>query len=420
MSSTHTHGVLQQRKESDTVEDIDLNLRLLWQDPIQLESVVQTGDPHPPAVDHFLQARPKGDQGSFSDSELHPTLAPPKERKNSGPSWKERVPQLQSIFKHREHERHNFAPDHQRSQLRKFHGSASGKCLDGHCMHMDTLEVIVEKHKEQLQQGQALKRELASLRHQLALDDEDEPWVIVKKFGAINKKVDDIAAYFSEILSVSNAVKGLSTLDLLRQLLGLQGYSLRSMAHFAAGDRIDAREFIELGCQSLLNELLFKTVLDRQTFNPEWDAPTNRLFHQMYRKVQEKEDQLHAGRWRTTTFKTIPSEASKFCETSAELFRDGVLIPFGRTVYEGDACMQAAHAVFPDIVALLNQAYAWNYDARSAVVTLDFEAIYFAPGDPFDRSYSKLEGPDTETSASERILFTRQLGLVSHKVLKDG
>ncbi|EUC62808.1 hypothetical protein RSOL_455550 [Rhizoctonia solani AG-3 Rhs1AP] len=412
MASIPTNTTLEQSKESGSIEDIDLNLRFLWQDPIRLDSVLQAEDPRPQAVDHFVQIRPKAVPGSSFDSELQPAPVRPKDQK---------VP---TIFKHREHEKHSykeiFAFDHQRTQSRKLQAPAPRKCLDGHCIHMDSLRGIVQQHTEQLQQGQALKRELASLRHQLALEDEDESWVIVKRFGAINKKVDDIASHFSEILSVSNAVMGLSTLDLLRQLLGLQGYSLHSMAYFTTGDLIEAREFIELGCQSLLNGLLFKTVLDRQTFNPEWDASTNRLFYQMYQAVQEQEDQLNAGRWRVTTFKTIPNEATQFCETHAKLFCDAILVPFGRAVYDAEACVRAAHTIFPDIVALLNQAYAWNYNARSAVVTLDFEALYFSPGDSFDRSYSKLEGPEAETSTSERVLFTRQLGLVSCKALNNG
>ncbi|CAE6428060.1 unnamed protein product [Rhizoctonia solani] len=292
------------------------------------------------------------------------------------------------------------------------------ECLGQRDIHIKDLERLIHQYQRQLQEAEALRQELSSVRNHLRLGDEDEPWVIEQKFGEINKRVDDISVNFSKFLCKASAHRELDTLYLLEQLLIHQRYERK--ASIEAAYPIEAEEFIELGCRSMLNGLLIDTVLDPNTFNPEWDSSTNELFCKVYRTTQENDAQVNAGRWRISTFNAIPDDVRSYCENRAKSFCDDTLVPFCQTAYDTEVCSTAKELVLPDIVALLQLAYAWSYHTRSTVLMLDFEAIYFLPGDHFNRSFSELEKSGTKSPSPEVILLTAQLGLCSYKALGDG
>ncbi|KAH7320550.1 hypothetical protein B0J17DRAFT_710832 [Rhizoctonia solani] len=162
------------------------------------------------------------------------------------------------------------------------------------------------------------------------------------------------------------------------------------------------------------------TVLDVRMFNPEWHSSTNKLFCEMYQTVQNNDAQVNAGRWRISTLKAIPNDVQRYRETHAQKLCERTLVPFCQTAYGTELCSAAKESVFSDIVALLEQAYAWNYRTKSTVLMLDFEAVYYPPGDHFNGVFSELERSRTKSPTPEPILLTTQLGLRSHKALGNG
>ncbi|CAE6495341.1 unnamed protein product [Rhizoctonia solani] len=284
--------------------------------------------------------------------------------------------------------------------------------------HIYNLEGQLHHQQRQLQEGEMVKQELASIRQNLQLDDQDEPWVIVKKFGEINKKVDDIAIKFSKVLSKSNARRELNSFDLFAQLVANRKGERK--IPFSTAYSIDPDEFTELGCRSLLNRLLKNTVLNQKLFHPEWDAQANALYYELFCRVRDNEAQVNVGRWRISTFKTIPSEIRGYCESMANSFCDNTLIPFCKVAYDPEICQAAIRSIFPDLVALLNLAYAWHYHTRSTLLMLDFEIIYCQPGSPYDNLSSRLEDSEAKLPAPDNILLTSQLGLMSRKAMGDG
>ncbi|KAH7320552.1 hypothetical protein B0J17DRAFT_723820 [Rhizoctonia solani] len=284
--------------------------------------------------------------------------------------------------------------------------------------HIYSLERQISHQQRLLQEGEMVKQELLSIRQNLRLDDQDEPGVIAKKFGEINKKVDDIAVKFSNALSKSNARRELNTSDLFAQLLAHRKGEHKTP--FTTAYPIDADEFIEFGCRSLLNRLLIITVLNGKMLNPDWDTPTNTFYYDLFSCVRDNETQVNVGRWRISTFKTIAGDIQGYCDAKANSFCDRTLIPFCQIAYDSESCQAAIRSIFSDIVALLNLAYVWHYRTRSTVLMLDFEVVHFSPGSQFNNTAARLESSEAKLPTPEFILLTNQLGLMSRKAMGDG
>ncbi|KAF8752817.1 hypothetical protein RHS01_07479 [Rhizoctonia solani] len=80
------------------------------------------------------------------------------------------------------------------------------------------IKVLEDTVNDRLQEEEVLKQELSSIRQNLLLDDEDEPWVIVKNFEEINKKVDSISLKLRNALCGADARQELTTSDLVEGL----------------------------------------------------------------------------------------------------------------------------------------------------------------------------------------------------------
>ncbi|GAB1527989.1 hypothetical protein RhiTH_011178 [Rhizoctonia solani] len=266
-------------------------------------------------------------------------------------------------------------------------------------IHIRDLEKAVQHYQSRLQEEEVLKQELSSIRQNLLLDDEDEPWVIVKNFEEINKKVDSISLKLRNALCGSDARQELTTSDLVE---GLTVHN-ESTVPTKAIHPIGADEFIELGCRAMLNRFLLETALNRRMMNPDWDVTRNELCYAILKSVQAKEAQVNAGRWRISTFKTIPAEAHTRWETETKRFCDGTM-----------------RLVAPDIIALLNQAYSWSYRTRSTILMLDFRVVYYSPGSQFNISSAELDGSEAKLGIPEVVFLTSKLGLLSYKTTGDG
>ncbi|KAF8673112.1 hypothetical protein RHS04_07679 [Rhizoctonia solani] len=302
-------------------------------------------------------------------------------------------------------------------------------------MHIRDLEKAVQHYQSRLQEEEVLKQELSSIRQNLLLDDEDEPWVIVKNFEEINKKVDSISLKLRNALCGADARQELTTSDLVE---GLTAHN-ESTVPTKAIHPIGADEFIELGCRAMLNRFLLETALNRRMMNPDWDVTRNELCYAILKSVQAKgmkftqyntsigveinlelEAQVNAGRWRISTFKTIPAEAHTRWETETKRFCDGSLFPFCKIAYRTEACSAAMRLVAPDIIALLNQAYSWSYRTRSTILMLDFRVVYYSPGSQFNISSAELDGSEAKLGIPEVVFLTSKLGLLSYKTTGDG
>ncbi|CAE6445836.1 unnamed protein product [Rhizoctonia solani] len=353
---------------------------------------------------------------------------PPKDLKSTThpASAKNAFNKMKKTFKARERERErqgskdaHYAPNELeriRDQDRQI--KILEKAVSERDIHIRDLEELIQQYRSRLQEGEMLKQELLSIRQNLRLDDEDEPWVIVKSFEEINKKVDDISVKFRSRLCDANARRELNTSDLVEKLIVHQGYEGTVSAKAVCP--IGSDEFIELGCRAMLNGLLADTVLERRMMNPSWDKSTNEICYKMLKSVQANEAQVNAGRWRISTFKTIRDDAQDYCELQAKLFCDNVLVPFCKTAYRTEACITAIRSMVPDIITLLNQAYSWNHRTRSTVLMLDFQVVYYPPGSQFNSFSAKLDESEAKLGIPETIFLTSELGLLSYKVVGDG
>ncbi|CEL52890.1 hypothetical protein RSOLAG1IB_05958 [Rhizoctonia solani AG-1 IB] len=383
-----------------------------------------------------LQARAMEMPGNPISQEPRGPVPPPKEPKHSTQpaSAKNAFNKMKKSFKARERERDRDRerererqgtrdvhyppndPEHTRDQDR--HIKVLEKAVQERDVHIRDLEELAQQYRSRLQEGEMLKQELSSIRQNLRLDDEDEPWVIAKNFEEINKNIDNISVKLKDQLCDANARRELTISDLVGQLIICQRYEVAVPTK--AAHPIGPDEFIELGCRAMLNGLLVKTVLNRRVMNPDWDDLANDVCYKMFKGVQAKEAQVNAGRWRISTFKTIPGDAKGYCENEAKRFCDTVLVPFCKRAYRTEACLAAMRLVAPDIVALLNQAYSWNHRTRSTVLMLDFEAVYYPPGSQFSQLSARLEESEAKSGTPEAVLFTSELGLISYKVIGDG
>ncbi|KAJ1303703.1 hypothetical protein OPQ81_008128 [Rhizoctonia solani] len=380
-----TEGAFRMGKDHTGAADIVPSLANLGDQAIVSEPplLANAFDIH--VAEGSVQTGPTGMPTIYPIHELRAAPVPPNDPK-SIPLRRASFPKVKSFkgFGNRENERHgnkeaDYVPNHlQRIQEQARCIEHLERLLGERDMHLDDLERKIRQYQIQLREEESLKQELSSIRRHLRLGDEDEPWVIAKKFDEVNKRVEDIAVKFGELLCKADPLREFNTVDFLERLITHQEYE--HQACIAPPYPIRPDEFIELGCQSMLIELLINTVLNRRLFNPEWDSRTNQLFYRMYASIRTKEAQVNAGRWRISTFKTIPNNLQGYYQTEAKRFCDGVLIPFFQTAYNADACFIAKEAVFPDIVSLLEEAYAWNYRTRSTVLMLDFEAVYYSPG----------------------------------------
>ncbi|KAJ1299642.1 hypothetical protein OPQ81_002631 [Rhizoctonia solani] len=264
-----------------------------------------------------------------------------------------------------------------------------------------------------------LQHELAVVRLHLRVGDEDEPWVITKEFGEINKSTERISFTLATKLSETRAKRRLNTSDLVEGVLLHLGRN-RPFPSVTAYE-IDPDEFIELGCRSMLNALLIRTVLDHQVYDFDWESSTNQVFYSTYQSIQKNEVQVNAGRWRISTFNAIKNnDIYPFCRTEVERFCKDALMPYCQVAYDKESCSSAKDAILPAIIALLEKAHAWNYRTRSTVLMLDFEAIYYWPGDKYNSKWAKQEDAEVKPTASETIMLTSQLGLRSCKALGHG
>ncbi|KAF8755014.1 hypothetical protein RHS01_05550 [Rhizoctonia solani] len=267
------------------------------------------------------------------------------------------------------------------------------------------------KNKSENLESQPYRQEVVSIRRHLQVDELCEPWEINKRFGEIVRKVEDISRDIGEALGQLPAVSNLTTLDLLRLLS--KASESQSLAAAEPSAELDTEDFIDFGCRALINQTLFDGILSHSVFHPGLTSRDNQFYYDMYKRVRNEESQVLAGRWRISTLKII-NESYPYApkDEALRLWHD-TLLPFCSKIINRELCFEPIQSLVPELQNLFERAWEWNRLTRNSVIMLDFHPYLQPPGAAYDPQYSTLEGRRPKHPASNAILLTSKLGLLS-------
>ncbi|KAJ1299647.1 hypothetical protein OPQ81_002636 [Rhizoctonia solani] len=284
---------------------------------------------------------------------------------------------------------------------------------------LDKREGHIAQLKVNVRLVEELEQELSVVYQHLGISDEGDPKALVNEFGDINKMIERISRALAVALGKNSPVRALATSDLIQQFC--IHLDCGSAASLTASHHINPDQFIELGCRAILNAFLVKKHLNHKVYDLDWEPSTNDIFYNTYRRIQQIEAQVNAGKWRISTLNSIQNaDISTRCRADAKELCDETLIPFCQVAYDKESCSSAKEAILPSVIALLEKAHAWNYRTRSTVLLMDFEAIYFWPGERYNSKWAKQEDAEVKPTAADTIMLTIQLGLRTCEALEDG
>ncbi|KAF8695758.1 hypothetical protein RHS03_07922, partial [Rhizoctonia solani] len=267
------------------------------------------------------------------------------------------------------------------------------------------------KNKSENLESQPYRQEVVSIRRHLQVDELCEPWEINKRFGEIVRKVEDISRDIGESLGQLPAVPNLTTLDLLRLLS--KAPESQPLAAAEPSIELDTEDFIDFGCRALINQTLFDGILSHSVFHPGLNPGENQFYRDLYKRVRDEESQVLAGRWRISTLKFINASYPYAPKDEAlHLWRD-TLLPFCSNIINQELCFEPIQSLAPELQNLFERAWEWNRLTRNSVIMLDFHPYFQPPGAAYDPQYSTLEGRRPKHPASNAILLTSKLGLLS-------
>ncbi|KAG9106670.1 hypothetical protein FRC07_008759 [Ceratobasidium sp. 392] len=264
-------------------------------------------------------------------------------------------------------------------------------------------------------ESSSYRQELLSIRNHLQVNDLQEPWQVSQKFQAINKKVENVSRNISEYLADRfTPTVSLKTSDFIASSQNRPSKTDRDPL-------VQAEDFVDFRCRSLINDELMHTLFYEKMFHPVLasESELDGLLSSMYKNVQSQESQVIAGRWRVSSFNAFkhlvfPAEkvAFDFCQKT--------LLEFCRKVYGDKPAEEALNKFFPEVAGVFEYAWSWYSSAKSSLVLLDFQPYHFFESSPFEPEFASLEGRKLKPPSSGTILLTTRLGLMSMEAIGGG
>ncbi|QRW20328.1 50S ribosome-binding GTPase [Rhizoctonia solani] len=293
----------------------------------------------------------------------------------------------------------------------------------------------VELHETEVNlrhQSQQMQYEYSSLRSELQLQENFEQSEIVQELEDINRHIDDISRSISAYLTdthvrsmfgrnpaevTSRDAQNLS--ELFRLLQAEEGKC--SLVSSSDGKGLEIESFLDFSIRHMLCTLLVIGVF--QPFHPGINSEQSAALLRAYEDIQKRESQTSAGKWRSSTFKSIYTDDEEQTGTSIRqllhLFIRTQLNPLLTSVFGSkEATMDRQH--FNQMFELVKRAWNWNSKLKGEVIVLgDFCQIAHAPNSEFDPNIMKEFEPQPGVRPTS-VLGTIGIGLVSLRAVGGG
>ncbi|EUC57428.1 AIG1 domain protein [Rhizoctonia solani AG-3 Rhs1AP] len=282
------------------------------------------------------------------------------------------------------------------------------------------------------QQLQLSQLEYSSLRSQLQLQENIEQSQVVQTLKDINRMIDDIGRSVSAYLT-DNFVQPIFDRDAARvtslhsrdlpALMALLSHQEGRSSFIASstGQGMHIEGFLDYTIRHFLCRFLVYRIF--RPFHPEIDVSLSKTLLASYEKIQNREPQAIAGKWRLETFKSLhKADADGATEqeinSHLHILLNHRLAPLVKGVFGRDIPLEDIHIA--NLRSLIKLAWSWNSNLKGGVIMLgDFVQTYF-PRSRFNaNSMEEFEAvsPDHVPTV---ILGTLALGLVCRRAIGGG
>ncbi|KAG8742802.1 hypothetical protein FRC11_014134 [Ceratobasidium sp. 423] len=275
-------------------------------------------------------------------------------------------------------------------------------------------------------------QEYSLLQSQLELQENLGQNAIFQELRDLNRRIEDIGRSFSEYLTDKYVLATFGkdpsettaldarNLSELKLLLG-HADDKPSLIMSTRGEGMDVESFLDFSIRGLICSLLFSRIF--WPFHPSIPIVQSKLLHGVHKDIREQEPQAVAGKWRSSTFKSIyiPPNADATESMLGEIrteFLSTRLNPLIIHLFgEIDNPLEEHH--LDHLRELIKVAWDWNAKLKGDVITLgDFRMPAYKGH--FHPEYMEEFEPDATKPQAQYVLGTLGLALISQQAVGGG